>query len=84
MSRELIFHLPDGGVHRFRSSNSPRVGETVRALGQAWVVGAVSGDTYTVATPKEGPYDPAPDGSLRGLGLRFVSVPRSAQSRARS
>lgn len=84
MSRELTFHLPDGGVHRFRASNSPEVGETVRALGQAWVVGGVSGDAFTLATPTHAPYEPASDGSLRGLGLRFMSVQPVAPSRGRS
>lgn len=84
MSREITFHFPDGGVQRFRSSNSPRVGETVDALGQRWVVGAVTGDAYVLATPRQMP-DDAPHQSMRGLGLRFLSVERVAHSgRSRS
>jgi hypothetical protein len=84
VSREITFHFPDGGVQRVRSSNSPRVGETVDALGQCWVVGAVTGDAYLLATPTQ-MSDDAPHQSMRGLGLRFLSVERVAHSgRSRS
>jgi hypothetical protein len=82
VSREITFHFPDGGVQRLRSSDSPRVGETVGALGQAWVVAAVTRDGYALATPKQAHHEDAPEGSLRGIGLRFVSLEPVARSRA--
>jgi hypothetical protein len=82
VSREITFHFPDGGVQRFRSSDSPRVGETVAALGQAWVVTAVTADGYALATPKQATHEAGPKGSLRGIGLRFVSLEPAGRSRA--
>lgn len=82
MSREITFHFPDGGVQRFRSSDSPRVGETVGALGQAWVVAAVTADGYALATPKRASHEAARGGSLRGIGLRFVPLEAAARLRA--